>query len=276
MDINPWRVESIQEFVCFKCPECDYFNTEEIYFEDHAISNHPLSSVLFDRKHKTKTIRSNEVNIKEEVVDNVDHVIVGDIKKEPSEIINDAENDPFDLSDPQYSIHQERENLTMPVDPTLLYTEESEPMEPKTEPNEQKNELQIPFIPENKYKMQNTTCNYCNKTFPSPSSRKSHMVTCAIETEKRYQSKKNNKKRYRKASENELQALVISQTHPVVTLEILDTSQTDPVVSNTLQTDPVLSNSTQETSNESSTTGQLISKCLFGVDHFDQNTNKNF
>jgi len=117
-------------------------------------------------------------------------------------------------------------------------------MEPKTEPNEQ-SELQIPFFPENKYKMQ--------KTFPSPSSRKSHMVTCAIRTEKRYQSKKNNKKRYRKASENELQALVISQTHPVVTLETLDTTQTDSVVSNTLQTDPVLSNSNQETSNESST-----------------------
>ena len=194
MDINPWRVESIQEFVCFKCPECDYFNTEEIYFEDHAISNHPLSSVLFDRKHKhkTETICSNE-----EIVDNVEHVIVSDIKKEPSEIINDAENDPFNLSEPQYLIHQERENLTIPVDPSLLYIEKSEPMEPKTEPNEQ-SELQIPFIPENEYKMQNTTCSHCNKTFPSPTSRKSHMVTCAIETEKRYQSKKNNKKRYRK------------------------------------------------------------------------------
>ena len=51
--------------------------------------------------------------------------------------------------------------------------------------------------------MQNTTCNYCNKTFPSPSSRKSHMVACAIETEKRYQSKKNNKKRYRKLNSAE-------------------------------------------------------------------------
>ena len=204
MDINPWRVESIQEFVCFKCPECDYFNTEEIYFEDHAISNHPLSCVLFDRKHKhnTKTIPSNEVNIKEEVVDNVDHVIVGDIKKEPSEIINDSENDPFDLSDPQDSIHRERKNLTIPVEPSLLYTEESEPMEPKTEPNEQ-SELQIPFFPENKYKMQKTAFSHCNKTFPSPSSRKSHMVTCAIETEKRYQSKKNNKKRYRKLNSAE-------------------------------------------------------------------------
>ena len=113
---------------------------EENYFENHAVENHPLSAVLFE---KTKTIRNNEVNIKEEIVDNVDHFIVGDIKKEPSEIINDAKNDPFYIRDPQYSIHQERENLTIPVDPSLLYTEESEPMEPKSEPNEQ-SELQVP------------------------------------------------------------------------------------------------------------------------------------
>ena len=199
MENNPWEVDSIQAFWHLKCPECTFFTAEENYFENHAVANHPLSAVLFE---KTKTIRSNEVNIKEEVVDNFDHVIVGDIKKEPSEIINDAENDSFDLSDPQYSIHQERENITIPVDPSLLYVEKSEPMEPVTEPNEQ-SELQSPFIPENKYKMQNTTCSHCNKTFPSPSSRKSHMVTCAIETEKRYQSKKNHKKRYRKQNSAE-------------------------------------------------------------------------
>ena len=186
MKNNPWDVGSIQAFWHLKCPECTFFTAEENYFENHAVANHPLSAVFFE---KTKTIRSNEGNIKEEIVDNFDHIIVGDIKKEPSEIINDAKNDPFDLSGPQYLIHQERENLTIKVDPSsLLYTEESEP---KTEPNEQKSELQIPF-------MQNTTCNYCNKTFPCPSSRKSHMVACAIETEKRYQSKKNNKKQYRK------------------------------------------------------------------------------
>jgi len=117
MENNPWEVDSTQAFWHLICPECTFFTAEEKYFENHAVANHPLSSVLFE---KTKTIRSNEVNIKEEVVDNVDHVIVGDIKKEPSEIINDGENDPFDLSDPQYSIHQERENLTIPVEPSLL------------------------------------------------------------------------------------------------------------------------------------------------------------
>ena len=111
MTNNPCDVGSIQAFWHLKCPECTFFTAEENYFENHAVANHPLSTVLFE---KTKTIRS-----KKEIVDNFDHVIVGDIKKEPSEIINDAKNDPFDTSDPQYSIHQERENLTIPVDPSL-------------------------------------------------------------------------------------------------------------------------------------------------------------
>ena len=73
MDTNPWRVESIQEFSCLKCPECDYFNKEEIYFEDHAISNHPLSSVLFD---KIKSASTFEVMVKQEALDAENHISV--------------------------------------------------------------------------------------------------------------------------------------------------------------------------------------------------------
>ena len=47
MEPNPWKVTSIQDFSCLKCPECDFYTKEENYFENHAISNHPLSSVLF-------------------------------------------------------------------------------------------------------------------------------------------------------------------------------------------------------------------------------------
>ena len=47
MENNPWNVDSIQEFSCLKCPECHFFTKEENYFEDHAIGNHPLASVLF-------------------------------------------------------------------------------------------------------------------------------------------------------------------------------------------------------------------------------------
>ena len=47
MDINPWQVDSIQEFSFLKCPECTFDSKEEETFQDHAIENHPLSFILF-------------------------------------------------------------------------------------------------------------------------------------------------------------------------------------------------------------------------------------
>ena len=49
MDINPWQVESIQEFSFLKCPECTFDSKEEGTFQDHAIENHPLAFILFGK-----------------------------------------------------------------------------------------------------------------------------------------------------------------------------------------------------------------------------------
>ena len=97
MDVNPnpWRVESIQEFSCLKCPECDYFTKAESYFEVHAKETHPLSAILFD---KTKPIRTYEGMENKKVLDGEDHVSVGDIKKEPNELHN-FEEDPLNYFD---------------------------------------------------------------------------------------------------------------------------------------------------------------------------------
>ena len=104
LDKNPWKVESIQEFSCLKCPECFFFTKEQNYFEDHAIANHPLSAILFD-----ETMSSYEIedNFKEEVLDEINHVNVGDIKKEPTE--QDTSEDPFDICDT--NIKQEDEHF---------------------------------------------------------------------------------------------------------------------------------------------------------------------
>ena len=59
MGENPWQVDSIQAFSCFKCPECVFNTKKEDIFEDHAIENHPLSLVLF-----SKTIKE-EVEIED-------------------------------------------------------------------------------------------------------------------------------------------------------------------------------------------------------------------
>ena len=52
MEENPWLVESLQAFTFLKCPECVFDSKEEATFQDHAIGNHPLSSVLFGKKFK--------------------------------------------------------------------------------------------------------------------------------------------------------------------------------------------------------------------------------
>ena len=83
LDKNPWKVESIQEFSCLKCPECVFFTKEQNYFEDHAIANHSLSSILFDEITSNYEI---EDNFKEEVLDEINHVNFGDLKKEPTDL----------------------------------------------------------------------------------------------------------------------------------------------------------------------------------------------
>ena len=44
---NPWQVDSIEAFVCLKCPECYFTSKQENLFQDHAVQCHPLSHVLF-------------------------------------------------------------------------------------------------------------------------------------------------------------------------------------------------------------------------------------
>jgi len=49
MDGNPWQVDSLQDFLYLKCPECTYDTQEDISFQNHAVQNHPLSSVFFSK-----------------------------------------------------------------------------------------------------------------------------------------------------------------------------------------------------------------------------------
>ena len=47
MSENPWWVENIKEFSFLNCPECPFKAKKEITFTNHAMKNHPLSSVFF-------------------------------------------------------------------------------------------------------------------------------------------------------------------------------------------------------------------------------------
>lgn len=45
---NPWNVNSIQDFRYLNCPECHFKVKNEQIFQNHAMKNHPLSSIFFD------------------------------------------------------------------------------------------------------------------------------------------------------------------------------------------------------------------------------------
>ena len=71
MTANPWHVESLEAFSCLKCPQCMYTTKDEIYFQDHALKNHPLSHVFFgnksdDQETNQEPCTATNENIKEE------------------------------------------------------------------------------------------------------------------------------------------------------------------------------------------------------------------
>ena len=69
---NPWQVESREAFYCLKCPECQYFTTDDNGFYHHAVENHPLSVVYFG-KPKVETINPEEILgllVKNEMLEN--------------------------------------------------------------------------------------------------------------------------------------------------------------------------------------------------------------
>ena len=62
---NPWNVNSIQEFLFLKCPECIFDTKEEENFRDHAFENHPKSFVLFGNNIKEESLEIKEESFKD-------------------------------------------------------------------------------------------------------------------------------------------------------------------------------------------------------------------
>ena len=139
---NPWKVESIQNFMCLKCPECTFFTKEEKDFEIHAVKNHPLSAALFD-----KTMVSSEIIVteKEEVLDDVSDFNVFNLNKD-SIVPNTSEDDPFDFKTTNI-----QEQGTHFMNSLTRYDSAVD----RVKEAEEQNEIlksQVPIIPENKLK----------------------------------------------------------------------------------------------------------------------------
>jgi hypothetical protein len=77
---NPWLVENVQAFSFLNCPECGFKVKEENLFQDHAVKNHSLSSVLFG----STSIKTECVYIKTEPNEDITE---NPIENEPKEDI---------------------------------------------------------------------------------------------------------------------------------------------------------------------------------------------
>ena len=97
MDINPWQVESIQEFSFLKCPECTFDSKEEETFQDHAIENHPLSFILFGKALKEEYIED-PLTFEEPKLDFEEHL---SLKNEPENLFLSSMSDEESFNKPK-------------------------------------------------------------------------------------------------------------------------------------------------------------------------------
>ena len=139
---NPWKVESIQNFSCLKCPECTFFTREEKDFEIHAVKNHPLSAALFD-----KTMFNSEIIVtkKQEVLSDVSDFSIFNTNKD-SIVLNSSEDDPFEFKNTK--IQEQGTNF---MNSLTRYDSSVDRVEETKEQSEIVNS-QVPIIPENKPK----------------------------------------------------------------------------------------------------------------------------
>ena len=96
MAVNPWQVESLDDFSFLCCPECVFRTKEEHSFEDHAMQMHPQSVTFFGEN----TSQYLDVNVKEEPIGesftsksyDKDHATDMSFENEKQQIVNNNHN----------------------------------------------------------------------------------------------------------------------------------------------------------------------------------------
>lgn len=70
--MNPWEVQSLQDFTFICCPECVYRSQDAESFECHALENHP-KSLSFFKIVDVKLIDFENNGSQEDLVENFDN-----------------------------------------------------------------------------------------------------------------------------------------------------------------------------------------------------------
>ena len=104
---NPWNVESLQAFLCLKCPQCVFDTKEKNSFQNHAIENHPLSIVLFGRTLKEEKYFDKDFNLEDPLL--ADRIHLEDLHWEPDYL--DYCESKLEEFDYEYTKHNEANGI---------------------------------------------------------------------------------------------------------------------------------------------------------------------
>ena len=109
-DQNPWKVENIEAFSFYCCPECDFKSKDRDYFKRHAMESHNKSKIFFTMSKSENTINKDTLEYKNE--EDTENFIASAIRREfeDKEIIKESElKAKKPISNPDFEIFDENE-----------------------------------------------------------------------------------------------------------------------------------------------------------------------
>ena len=182
MDNNPWKIDCIEAFLFFNCPECAFIAKEKNFFQDHAENNHPQSYVLFGGKiekfedHKTLKIEKCEPEDIEGNLSNddqdqsqIENVEAFTGKYEGLQLSDDDTTDPLAVGKViKFSNNSDLINLEQTSDIVEGLEEKLDNLEQNAEHNpvdEKERKLQKNFGETKSINEGKLVCSTCNKCF---------------------------------------------------------------------------------------------------------------
>lgn len=147
--MNPWQVQSLDAFNYLCCPECVFRSKETQLFENHAVLNHPQSSVFFNDSKDFKEVDDSYEPFEDSI--------------EPVETnISDHESDFLELKiNPEEVEEHDTKNDFFEIEETSVKI--------KDESDDSEDE---PLIVKLNYKFK---CFYCPEKFPTAGTRSYHL-----------------------------------------------------------------------------------------------------
>lgn len=179
--MNPWQVNSLDDFNFLCCPECVFRSKESHLFESHAVLNHPQSSVFFNEdKEDFKAVNGDF----EEVQDNDEHFddnepLQNTTFSDPEDFLElkiipedhviepEAEVEPETQQDSKTELHDFLETVE-PEKPAPVKIEPKATV-PKVDESDSEDELLIVKL------NYNFKCIYCPERFPTAGRKAYHI-----------------------------------------------------------------------------------------------------